>query len=71
MAHRLMSSIPKDMLNARAKNLKFAIRAKILEYAIVWWGTGIGHTIWSVAIVLLVTDVSAQRPNSCSELARS
>ena len=60
MAHRLMSSRLKDMLNTRAKNLKLAVRVKILEYTVVWWGTGIGDTIWSVAIVLLVADVSAQ-----------
>jgi len=60
MAHRLITSRLKDMLNARAKNLKLAIRVKILEYAVVRWGTGIGDTMWSVAIVLLVADVSAQ-----------
>jgi len=59
------------MLNARVKNLKLAICVKILEYAVVWWATDIEDTIWSVAIVLLVADVSAQRPNGCSELALS
>ena len=71
MAHRLMSSPLKDMLYARAKKLKLAIRVKILEYAVVWWGADIEDTIWSVAIMLLVADVSTQRPNGCSELVRS
>ena len=59
MAHRLVRLRLKAALDTRVICMKVITFEKFLEYAVVRWSADIGDTIFSVAIVLLVTHVSA------------